>query len=238
MKIVSWNMNYWQQKSTNESAWNYLVSTVNPDIALLQETVVPEKYQHQTVFIESKTCRTTDSIKWGTCVFVNETILLNGSFKDVTEKYIKEEDSIGKQVFIEVNLNGREQFTICSLHTNTSPDGIYSIKNHIQKITENLESNNSYKRFIFGGDFNADIEMDNGFFIEVFNRIKINYHECIPKHTQTYFGANMSERNHYQDDHLFVSKDLSNSINETFSWNYGKLKQYSDHTILETELAI
>ena len=72
-------------------------------------------------------------------------------------------------------------------------------------------------KFIIGGDFNADIEMANGFFLESFNTIKAHYHECIPKYTQTFFGKNMSERNHYQDDYIFVSKDLSNNINETFS---------------------
>ncbi|WP_255811484.1 hypothetical protein [Treponema denticola] len=43
-------MNYWQQKDNHDLAWDYLVNTINPDIALLQETVVPELYKEQTVF--------------------------------------------------------------------------------------------------------------------------------------------------------------------------------------------
>ncbi|HRU01719.1 MAG TPA: hypothetical protein P5239_08460 [Victivallales bacterium] len=238
MKLISWNMNYWQQVNTNELAWDYLVNAVSPDIALLQETVVPELYKNQTVFKESNTCRITDPIKWGTCVYISKDILKENSFIDVTEKYVDVENRNGKQVFAELKLKNENIFTICSLHTNTSPDGIYTIRNHIDQIFNDKIMNANIDKFIIGGDFNADIEMDNGFFLETFNKIKVFYHECMPKHTQTYFGENMAARNHYQDDHIFISKDLSNNIGETFSWNYGKVKHYSDHTILEVELNI
>ncbi|MGI5084044.1 endonuclease/exonuclease/phosphatase family protein [Treponema putidum] len=242
MKLISWNMNYWQQKDNHDLAWDYLVNTINPDIALLQETVVPELYKEQTVFLESHTCRVQDPIKWGTCVYINKDLLQKSSFKNVTELYVDnvyvDNESInGKQVFAELMFNNNI-FTICSLHTNTSPDDIYSIRNHIEQIFNNKIMNDSISKFIIGGDFNADIEMYKGFFLKTFNSIKAQYHECIPKYTQTFFGNNMAERNHYQDDHIFVSKDLSNNIGETFSWNYGKVKQYSDHTILEVELNI
>lgn len=237
MKLISWNMNYWQQKDTNNLAWDYLVNTINPDIALLQETVVPELYRKQTIFIESNTCKANEAIKWGTCVYISKDILQRSSFKDITEQYVDIKNRNGKQVFAELTLNNNT-FTICSLHTNTSPDGIYSIREHIKQIFNNKILNDSMSKLIIGGDFNADIEMDNGFFLESFNTIKVHYYECIPKYTQTFFGNNMSERNHYQDDHIFVSKDLSNNISETFSWNYGKVKQYSDHTILEVTLNI
>jgi hypothetical protein len=230
-------MNYWQQKNTNNFAWDYLVKTINPDIALLQETVVPELYKEQTVFMESNTCRANESVKWGTCVYISKDVLKRSLLQNITEQYVDIENRNGKQVFAEVSLENNI-YTICSLHTNTSPDGIYSIRNHIEQIFNSKILNDNIRKLIIGGDFNADIEMDNGFFLETFNSIKFHYHECIPKYTQTFFGNNMSEKNHYQDDHIFVSKDLSNNIGEIFSWNYGKVKQYSDHTILEVEINI
>ena len=33
MKIISWNMNYWNQKSVHEKAWEYLVNYAAPDIS-------------------------------------------------------------------------------------------------------------------------------------------------------------------------------------------------------------
>ena len=93
------------------------------------------------------------------------------------------------------------------------------------------------RNVIIAGDFNADKEMADGTFIKTFNRIKNYYYECCPKkHTQTFFGVRMAERNHYQDDHIFVSNNLSEIVGETFTWNYGKVKNFSDHTILETSL--
>jgi len=128
MKLISWNMNYWQQKDNHDLAWDYLVNTINPDIALLQETVVPELYKEQTVFLESHTCRVQDPIKWGTCVYINKDLLQKSSFKNVTELYVDnvyvDNESInGKQVFAELMFNNNI-FTICSLHTNTSPNDI------------------------------------------------------------------------------------------------------------------
>lgn len=238
MKVISWNMNYWQQKSTFELAWDFLVNVVNPDIALLQETVVPESYKNQTVFMASKTCKAADSIKWGTCIYISNRLLNKCSLINVAEQYVNMENDNGKQVFAEVKLNKGGTLTLCSLHANTSPDGIYSIKNHIEHMFNEKVMNPVDKKMIIGGDFNADTKMDNGFFIETFNRISLDYHECIPEYTQTYFGENMFEQNHYQDDHIFVSNDLSESIQETFTWNYGKVKKFSDHTILEVELKL
>ena len=42
LKIATWNMNRWQQSEAERlGAWSYLTETVQPDIALLQETVPP-----------------------------------------------------------------------------------------------------------------------------------------------------------------------------------------------------
>ncbi len=230
-------MNYWQQNGTNDQAWDYLTSSVCPDVAFLQETVVPERFTEMAIFHESETCKTTELPKWGTCLYFSENILKTGSISDVTDKYIDSEKHKGKQVFVEFESNNGTSITLCSLHTNTSPDGIYTIRSHIESIF-NATVLSSKSRFIIGGDFNADTVMVNGFFSDIFDKIGLHFHECCPVYSQTFFGANMSEENHYQDDHIFVSKDLSIAVEKTFSWNYGKVKNYSDHTILETKINI
>ena len=42
MRIVSWNMNYWQTKAaTRIAAWHYLREGIRADVALLQECMPP-----------------------------------------------------------------------------------------------------------------------------------------------------------------------------------------------------
>ena len=42
MRIVSWNMNYWQARKTHARAWDYLRDELRADLALVQEAVPPE----------------------------------------------------------------------------------------------------------------------------------------------------------------------------------------------------
>jgi len=238
MKVISWNMNYWQQPNTNNSAWKYIVEYINPDIALLQETVVPEEYKENVVFLPSCTARKNDPIKWGTCVYVGKNILQNGNIKNITNEYMDNDSYSGKQVFAEINITPEDKVIVCSLHTNTSPDGIYSIKSHIENIFNSKVLNKDLKNIIIGGDFNADSEMVNKYFKKTFDNIREVFHECEPEFTQTFFGANMNKENHYQDDHVFLSKDMSSCVEKVFTWNYGIIKNYSDHTILELEISL
>jgi exonuclease III len=41
MRIVSWNMNYWQTQSTHAAAWEYLRGELKADVVLAQEAVPP-----------------------------------------------------------------------------------------------------------------------------------------------------------------------------------------------------
>jgi hypothetical protein len=42
MKILTWNMGYWQYRNEHDEAWEYLIQEIKPDIALLQEAVPPD----------------------------------------------------------------------------------------------------------------------------------------------------------------------------------------------------
>lgn len=43
MKIITWNMDHWKRTTEQrELAWKYLIDTIDPDIALLQEVVPPD----------------------------------------------------------------------------------------------------------------------------------------------------------------------------------------------------
>src|SRR4051812_2089824 len=42
MKLVTWNLGYWQFRRHHQDAWQYLRDETRPDIALLQETCPPQ----------------------------------------------------------------------------------------------------------------------------------------------------------------------------------------------------
>lgn len=41
MKVLTWNLGYWQHRAHHAEAWSYLRNTIRPDIALLQEVCCP-----------------------------------------------------------------------------------------------------------------------------------------------------------------------------------------------------
>ncbi len=41
MKILIWNLGYWQHSKYHDEAWNYLCNDLRPDLALLQEVRPP-----------------------------------------------------------------------------------------------------------------------------------------------------------------------------------------------------
>lgn len=233
MKVVTWNMNYWQQAEMSDFAWKFLIEKINPDIALLQETVVPDEYKNEH-FIFAKAYGKCD---WGTCIYVK-----NGfDIVDKTTEYFTENkpEYAGKQIVGEIYANGKS-LTAVSLHTNTNGDTM----NHIEYIFGN-EVLRKKNNLVIGGDFNADKSMAlSKSFFDNLSSESSSLLECTPEFTQTYFNWNTSEDTHYQDDHIFISKDLKvkKHINKSgqqfnaFTWNYGKVKRYSDHTVLEINL--
>jgi exonuclease III len=64
MRIVTWNMNYWQTRSTHSAAWEYLQSGLRADVALVQEAVPPAGSVSAFVPIDLKNPRW----QWGSAV--------------------------------------------------------------------------------------------------------------------------------------------------------------------------
>ena len=42
MQVATWNMGYWGHSKAHDEAWRWLLNDLRPDIALLQECVVPD----------------------------------------------------------------------------------------------------------------------------------------------------------------------------------------------------
>ena len=52
MKILTWNLGYWQHSSLHDEAWDYLCNDIKPDMAVLQEVKPPSWVPHHAVLFE------------------------------------------------------------------------------------------------------------------------------------------------------------------------------------------
>ena len=248
MKIISWNMGFWEFAEWHTAAWDYLIHYVQPDIALLQETAVPERYVPNTVF-RPRRCPSREE-KWGTAIYVNPESfsLSNVQLVDETDKFLtaspeNSEDCFnGKTVITSVLLKDVCLFNAVSIHTNTNTAKYGSNDDITVRHLDYLFKTNKLHTklgsyFIIGGDFNADQTMYENAYSKYFSYLEgEGLHECLKPVTQTFFGWNMSKENHFQDDHVFIPKIMAKQIKKCFAWNYGKIKHLSDHTIVELEL--
>lgn len=66
MKIVTWNMGYNNDASQHGEAWRYLIEELQPDIALLQEVVIPDDVRTSHVCIFTPPTQPV----WGSAVIV------------------------------------------------------------------------------------------------------------------------------------------------------------------------
>ncbi|HHT9145643.1 MAG: hypothetical protein Q7J76_10005 [Candidatus Brocadiaceae bacterium] len=63
MKILTWNLGYWQHSSLHDEAWDYLFNDIKPDTAFLQEVKLPSWIPHHALLFEIITHG------WGTAIF-------------------------------------------------------------------------------------------------------------------------------------------------------------------------
>ena len=63
MKIVTWNLGYWQHAKYHDEAWGYLCNELRPDLALLQEVKPPSWVSQDALLFEEITRG------WGTAIY-------------------------------------------------------------------------------------------------------------------------------------------------------------------------
>lgn len=250
MKIISWNMDFYQKDQSK--SWEFLINAVDADIALLQEVVfesVPEKFENNILCAQSHTSKeynkthpNNNNISWGTAIYLKPNFCDKVICK--TNEMFPSEIETGKAVAASISINGKE-FIFASIHTDTRKltNEKYDLKfglEHLKRIFQTTDILNM-KNLVIGGDFNADkIMFDNYFDKNFFGPIlkNSNLTECEPKDKITFFRAKA------HDDHIYISKDLQNMLKQqddrynAFTWNYGKIKSYSDHTIVEINFEV
>lgn len=82
MRIVTWNMGYWGHAGVHERAWRWLLDELSPDVALLQECVVPSWVHSQaTVLFE----RAYSRQRWGTAIVTRDLTTVPARLEEVEE---------------------------------------------------------------------------------------------------------------------------------------------------------
>jgi exonuclease III len=72
MRIVTWNMGYWGHASAHEAAWRWLLDELSPDIALLQECVVPSWVEQRATVLFDRAYPNYPNQRWGTALVTKD----------------------------------------------------------------------------------------------------------------------------------------------------------------------
>lgn len=225
MKILTWNLGYWQHSSLHDEAWNYLCNDINPDIAFLQEVRPPSWIPHQGLLFKEYTRG------WGTALFAPSLTLQEKDFSLHPGRVVAASIILGK---------GLPLF-VASIHAPIINDRVFP---HLNEIFAELESHLTSISGVVGGDLNSARLAEkvwpgygHGPFFEHIDRGDLwvdCYRKSHPTEVQTFFRANSS--NPFQDDHIFSSCDLGDRVRAADVINNELTRRVSDHIPLVIEI--
>jgi exonuclease III len=225
MRILTWNLGYWQHSSQHDKAWDYLCNDIKPDIALLQEVKPPSWLPPSTIVFEKI------NRGWGTAIYTPSFPLLRGYFPNYP----------GRVALASTTLNGVFPVLIASIHAPIINGRVFP---HLNSIFTELESKAHACSSVIGGDLNSarlaeKVWPGNGHG-PFFERIDSGdpWIDCCRRfhltEIQTFFRDNCAHS--FQDDHIFASRDLSRCIKSCVVMNNDLTRSVSDHIPLVVEL--
>jgi endonuclease/exonuclease/phosphatase family metal-dependent hydrolase len=66
VRVVTWNMAFWSYRRAHDRAWGWLLDTVKPDVALVQECVVPDWVRSRGLSVHWERAYLEGKQDWGT----------------------------------------------------------------------------------------------------------------------------------------------------------------------------
>jgi endonuclease/exonuclease/phosphatase family metal-dependent hydrolase len=225
MRIVTWNLAYWQHSSHHDKAWDYLCNYIRPDIALIQEVKPSSWLPRHTIVFEEITRG------WGTAIY-SPSLPLS---RRCLSRYP------GRAVLASTILDGDFVLLVASIHAPIINGRVFP---HLNNIFVELESMEYKCSAVIGGDLNSarlaeKVWPGNGHgpFFERIDRGDI-WIDCCRRFNaeelQTFFRDTCAHP--FQDDHIFVSRDLSARIRSCNVLNNDLTRSVSDHIPLIAEL--
>ena len=225
MKILTWNLGYWQHSSHHDQAWVYLCNDIKPDLAFLQEVKPPSWVPRRTLLFQ-------EIVRgWGTVIYAPSLALLKKDFSLHP----------GRVATASIALSDGLSLFVASIHAPIINGRVFP---HLANIFAELESYHDSNSVIVGGDLNSarlaeKVWPGNGHgpFFEQIDRGD-HWIDCCRKfhstEIQTFFRANCS--NPFQDDHIFTSCDLENRVRAANVINNELTRRVSDHIPLVVEI--
>jgi len=233
VKIVTWNMCYWQHRVDFSDSWSCLLEEISPDIALVQESVPPSTPSVLSNFVWDEIGRNR---KWGSGIFS----------KYPVERVEFDNTYPGAVVAGEINLPNNAKLTAVSIHV-LLEDGYSIIPLHriFSDLTLLLEGKRGKRDIILGGDFNASVQFDKRQRSEshriFFDRVKnFGLVDCLEKFhnqpVQTYRHSKGDEP--WQLDYLFLSRRLEDGLEKCYVVRDPDVLKLSDHNPVVAHLCI
>ncbi len=225
MKVVTWNLGYWQFRGKHDEAWRYLRITIEPDFALLQEVRPPELMSGEALVFQEV------NSGWGTAIYSRD-MPLDGI--PLCSKYP------GRAVGASVSLENGKRLHLASIHAYS--DRVFlRLANIMEEIMETFADLTA----IVGGDLNSARLAEtvwpgygHGPFWERMDRSSLV--DCCQRingrELQTFFRADSMHP--FQDDHLFVIHDLASALERCDVIHTEVTRRVSDHIPLFIELAV
>jgi len=225
MKVLTWNLGYWQHSSHHDEAWDYLCNDIKPDLAFLQEVKPPSWVPHHALLFEEITRG------WGTAIFAPSLTLSKVGFSLYP----------GRVAAASIILNKNLSLFVASIHAPIIDGRVFP---HLANIFAEFESSHASNSAVIGGDLNSARLAEkvwpgygHGPFFEQIDRGD-RWVDCCrqfhPTEIQTFFRDTCV--NPFQDDHIFVSCDLRDRVRASDVINNELTRSVSDHIPLVAEL--
>lgn len=231
-------MDFWKRDTVQrENAWKYLIGTIDPEIALIQEIVPPETSynSYHTLYHEIDGKR-----KWGTAVISKHSILKELYFNNCYP---------GSSGLIVCEIKASDDLlTVINIYGQLDASGYASTTMHhlLSDLTQILNKKNK-RKIILGGDFNVSEQFDEVYKGEfpshkfVFDRLEnFGLVNCTKKHYNGHIQTHIHSRSKFdwQNDYLFVSENIFNEVKSCEVINREELLDFSDHLPVTIELKI
>ena len=238
IKVSAWNMDYWRRdESQRLAAWNYLINELSSDISLMQETKPQVLFDGSYDIHYNKFPQKSD---WGSAIISKKYQYSEYSFSSSYE------GSTGLMCF-DFKISDNITLTVINIYGKIDSEGYSTTTLHhmLSDLTPLLNKYKKNRYFIIAGDFNASTQWDEKYNGRdplhklVFDRIEdFGMLNC----TKEIFGDHIKTHSHskssfpWQDDYIFVSKNLRKSLVSCNVHNNEKILELSDHFPVEVIL--
>jgi exonuclease III len=225
-------MCYWQHRKGFSDSWDFLLERINPDIALVQETVPNSNLSSLKHFVWEKI---GGKRNWGSGIFSRYPV----------EKVEFDNSYRGSVIAGKISLPNDSELTAISIHV-LLEHGYSVIPLHriFSDLTWILERKMRKRDIILGGDLNASLQFDKRQKSEshriFFDRVKdFGLLDCLAKFydhpIQTY--RNNKGNTPWQLDYLFLTKRLEDKLEKCYVIDDPIVAKLSDHNPVVAELS-